>query len=864
MSYKINFTDSLANPSGITVQDQSINSSDTSLVFIGKNFPNYSQYIGENFLHLLENFAKNSSPSNPIKGQLWYDTGTLSIPAKPQLKVYDGTNWVEAGSVKKNTVRPATENSLVGDLWVDSTNQQLYLFTGSSWVLVGPQFNESASTGFKSETIIDRATNTGKIVISFYIEDTRILIISKYEFSPKLAIPGFTTIKQGLNLSNLDFDLDGIVLNKFWGTSEKSNALIVSNAVVPAANFLRNDIVSTTNFALNIRNGSGINIGPSLETSITSSNTATVIHQTNPGGQIVFRTTPAVGTFSNILTITADNKVGLNKQNPTEALDVVGNLLLTGTIKSTNNTSSTNTTSGSLVVAGGAGIGQDLNVGGKVNIDQGLIVGGTIEPTANLSFNLGSSTKKYSNIYAQNVEASTFIGNVQGELFGNVSGTAARLANTSAFLIEGEITSNTIPFNGSSFVNDTTIQSVGRSSNVASITTTAPHNYVTGFIVSITCNITSFNTISSSIIVTGPSTFTFSNPGITISTTATTGTIKLIPGGSFSTVINSVAITNKPVLNISYPNDTFLVYRTTGTTSPFLGKMEKSALFAGVSTVPVGAIFPYAGETPPAGYLLCDGSEQSRSTYPELFSAIGFKYKAELQLLGFNTFGLPDFRGRFAAGKNNMDNNSIVNKQTVATGVTRNLVNANGTSATFEVLTSSIVNGPFQVGKYLENTGLIYSALITNVQVVGLVTTISVTWENAHPELLPASGLTITSIGTLDSGGGLITSGPKLSNATNLGNVGGSENVSLAVTQLPEHTHDLKSDNNNQYYAFRNVSGPVTDTNVISGSGPTGINSGQYLNNSGGINSTGPFGQPIDITNPFITVNYIIWPGQAA
>ncbi len=40
-------------------------------------------------------------------------------------------------------------------------------------------------------------------------------------------------------------------------------------------------------------------------------------------------------------------------------------------------------------------------------------------------------------------------------------------------------------------------------------------------------------------------------------------------------------------------------------------------------TVPVGAIFPYGSLTPPAGYLVCDGSEISRTTYEDLYKVIG-------------------------------------------------------------------------------------------------------------------------------------------------------------------------------------------------------------------------------------------------
>ena len=72
MPYTINFSDTV-NKTAITVEDGSVPNQETSLQFPGKNSNNYGQVIGENFLHLLENFAKNSAPQRPIEGQLWYD-----------------------------------------------------------------------------------------------------------------------------------------------------------------------------------------------------------------------------------------------------------------------------------------------------------------------------------------------------------------------------------------------------------------------------------------------------------------------------------------------------------------------------------------------------------------------------------------------------------------------------------------------------------------------------------------------------------------------------------------------------------------------------------------------------------------------
>lgn len=63
---------------------------------------------------------------------------------------------------------------------------------------------------------------------------------------------------------------------------------------------------------------------------------------------------------------------------------------------------------------------------------------------------------------------------------------------------------------------------------------------------------------------------------------------------------------------------------------------------------PVGRIEGYAGSTPPAGWLLCDGAAVSRATYPQLFARIGITYGAGN---GSTTFNLPNLRGRVAVGR---------------------------------------------------------------------------------------------------------------------------------------------------------------------------------------------------------------------
>lgn len=65
-----------------------------------------------------------------------------------------------------------------------------------------------------------------------------------------------------------------------------------------------------------------------------------------------------------------------------------------------------------------------------------------------------------------------------------------------------------------------------------------------------------------------------------------------------------------------------------------------------------GSIFMFAGSTAPSGYLMCDGSAVSRTTYSNLFAAIGTRYGTGD---GSTTFNLPDLSGRVAVGTSVLD-----------------------------------------------------------------------------------------------------------------------------------------------------------------------------------------------------------------
>ena len=84
MSYVVNKTN--GNIVAV-VEDGTIDTLSTSIKLVGKGTINYGEYVAENAVVMLENFANDTAPANPLTGQLWYNTDT------GRLNVFDGISW---------------------------------------------------------------------------------------------------------------------------------------------------------------------------------------------------------------------------------------------------------------------------------------------------------------------------------------------------------------------------------------------------------------------------------------------------------------------------------------------------------------------------------------------------------------------------------------------------------------------------------------------------------------------------------------------------------------------------------------------------------------------------------------------------
>ena len=61
------------------VGDGTVNTTATDLALVGRAVTNYGEYQNENYVYILENFAKDTAPPNPMQGQLWYNTSLNTL-----------------------------------------------------------------------------------------------------------------------------------------------------------------------------------------------------------------------------------------------------------------------------------------------------------------------------------------------------------------------------------------------------------------------------------------------------------------------------------------------------------------------------------------------------------------------------------------------------------------------------------------------------------------------------------------------------------------------------------------------------------------------------------------------------------------
>ncbi len=326
MAYKLNKTDGTLL---VDLIDGTIDVNSTSLTLVGRNYTGYGEAFNENFIKLLENFSNSNSPTNPIKGQLWWDTG------EARLKVYEGSVFKAVGGPFVQKDQPTM---VAGDLWMDNVNNQLYFYDGTDLVLAGPVYKAGqGETGFRIESVLD-TQDRSRTLASLYLGNgtdgttTRTAVISNVEFTPAVGygITGITgNIKKGINV----IDKDNFI---FEGTADAAKSLIKADGTkVGADNFVSSTTNNTVTGSLTVSNSSGVTIGPNANQtlSIIGNSFVTANAQLDENYAIRVTSTAAGAQQIDAVFIDAANKrVGIFDNTPEYTLDVTGDIRVTGNL----------------------------------------------------------------------------------------------------------------------------------------------------------------------------------------------------------------------------------------------------------------------------------------------------------------------------------------------------------------------------------------------------------------------------------------------------------------------------------------------------------------------------------------------------
>lgn len=237
MSYNLQLTNgSVLIQGGLT--DGQLDTTSTSLALIGRNYSGYGLFLNENFVKILENFSNGTSPLSPLQGQLWWDS------VNKILKVYTGTTWKISTGATSSSIPPLDTTPIGGDLWWDNINNQLKIWSGTSWITIGPP--ATPSTGNSGATPALWADNNGinHVIIQFIINNSVLAVFSKDAFTT--SIPGFASIVPGLNMSTGNSPTVAISGSI---TSANSAMYATTSVFANSASYLGNLVSSVTNVA---------------------------------------------------------------------------------------------------------------------------------------------------------------------------------------------------------------------------------------------------------------------------------------------------------------------------------------------------------------------------------------------------------------------------------------------------------------------------------------------------------------------------------------------------------------------------------------------------------------------------------------
>jgi len=272
MTYTVNKSDQSVL---VNIPDGAIDTQNTSIKLIGKNASGYGESINENFVHMLENFASNVQPINPLLGQLWFDKNLN------KLKVFLGTSkgWLRIENISVSELSP--EIPYKGDLWYDESEDTLKFYSNNnSWVNLG--LGASAAGSVNAKYIKD-INGVNKPVMEFTVGNKVVAIFSSNDnfvaASGQYMIGGVQEYQ-----SRFPIILKGITLNNENGVNDNNYKF---NGIASSAYYA--DLAERYKADKYIEPGTVVKIGGSKHittTKVKGDNKVLSVISSNPGFEL--------------------------------------------------------------------------------------------------------------------------------------------------------------------------------------------------------------------------------------------------------------------------------------------------------------------------------------------------------------------------------------------------------------------------------------------------------------------------------------------------------------------------------------------------------------------------------------------------
>ena len=585
-----------------TIQDGLVDQTASSLNLIGKNVSGFGQYQNDNYLWLMEHFAYTQEPRSPVMGQIWFDSNSSVL--RPVIN--DGTNWrplsvlLYSSTTTDTTINPnglSFAATQPGDFWYKSDDRQLYIATTSTgYQLIGPERVPGfLETKMRSTKIAD-STGTNHAVIEMLIDGEVVSIVSNKTFATtsSIAAIGFPSVYRGVTFKNYnathryestttDVTLHGI--NSFLDESYPRRD---QTEVIPSQWAFTN----------------GLSIGSSVLSTDGNSNLSINAGAANIS-LFVNGGTGVAGVFQEGF-IPSDNL----RQNLGNSNKIWNNLFVSN------------------VTTGGSGTGGNLQGSWALTNNSRFL------PFADLGNDFGLSTQRWNTTYTVNINPGNQTGQLQGDW---------KLSNGTSFLPYNDQGNNI----GSPSVKFNTIHAQSFNAGAGLPAYLVGEFEITGSIVPASDMVfhlggpgQMFGMIHSDMgIFNDVNAQSLTARIASLTDTAANNITRFDADTALSADSNSRLPTQHAVKR--YADD---LYADLIAKIAALQNQLTNAL-AGIKLVPAGTISHFAGSTAPDGYLVCDGRTLITTSYPDLFSAIGYTYGG-----GGTSFNVPNLLGEFIRG----------------------------------------------------------------------------------------------------------------------------------------------------------------------------------------------------------------------